>query len=54
MECFPIWKIKKAVTVQMESWGENQKIGLNSLSRLITAKENQLGQVAGRENKPQK
>lgn len=51
MENFPTWKIKEIVTVKMETWGENQGIGLNSLSRLMTPKENQAGQVAGRENK---
>lgn len=50
MEIFPIRKIKEIVTVKMEIWEANQ--GLNSLSRLITSKENQAGQVAGRENQP--
>lgn len=42
------------MAVQMEFCGENLKMGLNSLSRQITAKENQAGPEAGRENKPQK
>lgn len=42
------------MAVQMESWGKNEKMGLNSLSRQVTAKENQAGPEAGGENKPQK
>jgi len=37
------------MAVQMEGWGENKKISLKSLFKLVTAKKNQADS-----NKPQK